>query len=311
VTTHEILVRLASPKLWPLYVLLASALYIQRRGKVKLPFSRQITDHSTFMAPYNALMYLCSAVPTTPFLDPALFPQLGRLREHWRTFRDEAQALYASGEVRAADGYTDLAFNSFFRTGWKRFYVKWYDEPLPSARSLCPRTVALLESVPGIHAAMFALMGPRSRLLLHRDPFAGSLRYHLGLATPGSERCHIEIDGTTYVWRDGEDVLFDETYLHSAENDTDEPRIILFCDVERPLRFAPVRALNRFVVRRLAKATATRNREGDRLGVFNKLFGGLYQVRVVAKRFKAWNKTAYYALKYVGIAGLLYGIFLR
>ncbi len=310
-TAHELLLRLASPKLWPLYILLGAAVYIHARGKVKLPFTRQITDHSTFMAPYNALMYLFSAVPTTPLLDTARFPQLARLRENWQTFRDEARALYASGEVRAAEGYTDLAFNSFFRTGWKRFYVKWYDEPLPSARVLCPRTVALLESLPGIHAAMFALMEPRSRLLLHRDPFAGSLRYHLGLVTPNSERCRIDIDGTPYVWRDGEDVLFDETYLHSAENDTDEARIILFCDVERPLRFAPVRALNRFVIRRLAKATATRNREGDRLGVFNRLFGGLYHVRVVAKRFKAWNKTAYYALKYVGIAGLLYVIFLR
>ncbi len=310
-TASELLARFASPKLWPLYVLLAAATWVHCRGRVKLPFSRQITDHSTFMAPYNALMYLFSAVPTTPFLDPARFPQLARLRESWQTIRDEARALYESGQVRAAEGYSDLAFNSFFRTGWKRFYVKWYDEPLPSARALCPRTVALLEDLPGVHAAMFALMGPHSQLLLHRDPFAGSLRYHLGLITPGSEECSISIDGTPYVWRDGEDVLFDETYLHSARNDTDQPRIILFCDVERPLRFAPVRALNRFVVRRLAKATATRNLEGDRLGIFNRLFGGLYRIRVVAKRFKAWNKTAYYALKYVGIVALAYLIFLR
>jgi beta-hydroxylase len=124
VTVDAILLRLASPKLWPLYVLLAAALYVHARGKVKLPFSRQITDHSTFMAPYNALMYLFSAVPRTPFLDPDPFPQLGRLRDSWQTFRDEAGALYASGEVRAAEGYTDLAFNSFFRTGWKRFYLR-------------------------------------------------------------------------------------------------------------------------------------------------------------------------------------------
>jgi beta-hydroxylase len=311
VTPHDVLDRLASPKLWPLYVLVLSALYVQARGKVKLPFRRQITDHSTFLAPYNALMYLCSAVPTTPYLDTARFPVLERLRGEWQTFRDEARALYAAGEVRAAEGYTDLAFNSFFRTGWKRFYLKWYDEPLPSARELCPKTVALLEELPEIQAAMFALMSPRSRLLLHRDPFAGALRYHLGLATPNSPACRIEIDGTPYVWRDGEHVLFDETYLHEAVNDTDEPRIILFCDLERPLHVAPVRALNRFIVHRIAKATATRNRAGDRLGFFNRLFGGAYQIRVVAKRLKAWNQSAYYVLKYIGIAGLLYVIFLR
>jgi hypothetical protein len=35
----------------------------------------------------------------------------------------------------------------------------------------------------------------------------------------------------------GEDLLFDETYLHYAENATSDDRIIRFCDVERPLRW--------------------------------------------------------------------------
>jgi beta-hydroxylase len=31
------------------------------RGKVRLGFWRQVSDHSTIMAPYNVLMYLFSA----------------------------------------------------------------------------------------------------------------------------------------------------------------------------------------------------------------------------------------------------------
>ena len=30
--------------------------------------------------------------------------------------------------------------------------------------------------------------------------------------------------------------MFDETYIHKVRNDTDEVRIILFCDVTRPLK---------------------------------------------------------------------------
>lgn len=43
------------------------------------------------------------------------------------------------------------------------------------------------------------------------------------------------VDGQVYAWRDGEDVMFDETYVHWVKNETEQTRVILFCDVERPL----------------------------------------------------------------------------
>nr|BFE90647.1 hypothetical protein GCM10020185_11830 [Pseudomonas brassicacearum subsp. brassicacearum] len=83
---------------------------------------------------------------------------------------------------------------------------------------------------------MFALLPGDSHLNPHRDPFAGSLRYHLGLSTPNSDDCRIFVDGQIYAWRDGEDVMFDETYVHWVKNETPQTRVILFCDVERPLK---------------------------------------------------------------------------
>ena len=82
---------------------------------------------------------------------------------------------------------------------------------------------------------MFAILEPGAHLNPHRDPFGGSLRYHLGLVTPNSDACFIVVDGERYSWRDGEAVMFDETFIHWAENKTPTTRIILFCDVERPL----------------------------------------------------------------------------
>jgi beta-hydroxylase len=35
---------------------------------------------------------------------------------------------------------------------------------------------------------MFAMLPANGSLNPHRDPFAGSLRYHLGLITPNDER---------------------------------------------------------------------------------------------------------------------------
>lgn len=36
-----------------------------------------------------------------------------------------------------------------------------------------------------------------------------------------------------YHWKYGEAVLFDDTYLHEAVNDSDETRVVLFIDVAR------------------------------------------------------------------------------
>ena len=55
----------------------ACVLYIHFRGKVRARWSRQLLDHSSFMAPINVVMYMFSKVPTTPFLDP------GRSSRSW------------------------------------------------------------------------------------------------------------------------------------------------------------------------------------------------------------------------------------
>jgi beta-hydroxylase len=288
-----------------------SAVYVHFRGRVRHSLPRQLTDHSTFMAPYNALMYLFSAVPNRPFIPLRHFPELAALQTNWRTIRDEALQLFADGHIRAAAKYNDLGFKSFFRSGWKRFYLKWYGDFLPSAQALCPRTAALLAQIPSVHAAMFALLPPGSRLVAHRDPFAGSLRYHLGLSTPNSEECRIFVDGERYFWRDGEPVVFDETFIHRAENRTDVPRIILFCDIERPLSNSVARAINRFVGRPLAQAAATQNVEGEKVGVLNRLFGYVYRFRLLGKRIKAWNRTVYYALKWTLLGALAYAVFVN
>jgi beta-hydroxylase len=266
---------LLAPKFIVVYAFVASALYVHFRGRVRHTFVRQLKDHSTIFAPYNTLMYLFSAVPSKPFVDVQRLPELAKLRENWQVMRDEALGLMGEGQIRAATGHNDLGFNSFFKEGWKRFYLKWYGEPLPSAQALCPKTVALVESLPTVNAAMFALLPPGGKLNRHRDPFAGSLRYHLGLVTPNSDECRIFIDGEPYSWRDGQDVLFDETFIHSAENKTDITRIILFCDVARPLHTRWMTAVNRWVSRNIIRASATQNVETEHVGAANRIYAML------------------------------------
>lgn len=293
---------LLSPQFAVLYVFVACGAFVHWRGQKRLRLGRQVFDHSTLLAPYNVLMYLFSAVQNRPVMQASELPELKPLRDNWQTIREEALALYDEGRIRTAAKHNDWGFHSFFRSGWSRFYLKWYEDFLPSARDMCPQTVKILNAIPSVHGAMFTMLPAGAKLGAHRDPFAGSLRYHLGLVTPNSDKCNIVVDGQFCSWRDGEDFVFDETYVHTAENLTDQKRIILFCDVERPMKNSPMARVNRWVSTHVIKATATQNTDGERVGAVNKLFGYVYQIHLAGQRVKKWNRKVYYGLKYSAIA---------
>lgn len=281
-----------------------SAAAVHFRGKARLRFTRQLTDHSTFTAPYNALVYLASRAPSRPFLDARDFPALQPLSDNWEVFRDEGLRLMDEGKVRAATGDNDLGFHSFFKHGWKRFYLKWYDHPLPSAEALCPRSAALLREVPSVRGAMFATLPPKAYLGRHRDPFAGALRYHLGLRTPNHPKCWISVDAERRVWADGEAFVFDETFVHEAWNGTETTRLILLCDIERPIG-GPMRPINQWVMRRVMGATGSPNEDGEPIGAINRLYAALAGVQKAIKRLKSKNRPLYEAQKWATILAVL------
>lgn len=102
--------------------------------------------------------------------------------------------------------------------------------------------------------------------------------------------------------------MFDETFIHYAENTTDQTRIILFCDVERPLKTRVMTAVNRWVSRRIIKETATENEAGERIGFVNKAFGRVYQLRLFGKRYRLSNPNAYYTVKYAVMGAIVTGV---
>jgi beta-hydroxylase len=180
---------------------------------------------------------------------------------------------------------------------------------MPSAQLQCPKTVALLKSIPSIKAAMFASLPPGATLVRHRDPYAGSLRYHIGLVTPNDPKCFIDVDGERYYWKDGEPVMFDETYIHYAANETDHQRIVLFCDVERPVHTKLVQLFNHCFGRYVMSAASSQNVEGEKVGFVNILFKYFYHLRAQAKKLKAKHRSVYYIGKWVLILGILWAIF--
>lgn len=276
---------------------LGSAAYIHFRGRERMKLTRQITDFSTFLAPLNCLTYLFSSAPSTPYISTDRFPELAPLRENWKIIRDEAIALNDAGKMAAGEG---LAFKSFYKDDrWKRFYLTWYGKDYETAQKFCPQTLQLIKDTPGINGALLVKLNPHKHLKRHRDPFALSLRYHLGLVTPNSDQCRLLVDGKSYSWADGDDVLFDETYVHEAMNNTDQERIILFCDVQRPMRGMVAKGFAKMVHRMIGFLTVANNEQGEHKSRLNEFVENVfYPFASFLKKIKRKNKRVYYWSKH-------------
>lgn len=143
-------------------------------------------------------------------------------------------------------------------SGWKTYFFFIAGQPVVTNCARCPRTAALLRGVPGMQNALFSILAPHKHIPEHRGVYNGLLRFHLALIVPRqAERVRIHVDGRPYHWSEGRGFLFDDTYRHEVWNDTDEERVILMVDVERPL-WVPLRWLNRIVLRVLGRTSIAR-----------------------------------------------------
>ncbi|MCR6639220.1 MAG: aspartyl/asparaginyl beta-hydroxylase domain-containing protein [Sporocytophaga sp.] len=67
--------------------------------------------------------------------------------------------------------------------------------------------------------------------------------------------------------------------------------------------------LNSFFGWFIMAAAASPNKKEDKTGNLNRIFKYLYQIRLLGKRIKAYNKTVYYGVKYVLFGSIIYLIF--
>ena len=291
--------------------ILGSFFYVFRyRGAVRYASVREYVRKGWPMfTPLNCLLYLFTQKRARQvFMDLRDFPELGLLQQNWQVIRDEVMQLYEKGYfAKTSDpgsaAYFDVGFRTFYKYGWSKFYLRWYGHTHKSAQLLCPRTVELLSGMKSVNGAMFSLLPVGSQLTRHLDPLAVSLRYHLGLSTPNSDACFINVDGQQYSWRDGRAALFDITYLHYARNDSNAPRLILMCDVERPLNFIGT-AIN-FVYKGLARLTVVPNIEGDYQGFANRAFSTIAPLLARSRGLKKTNRPLYKLIKFAFNAALL------
>jgi aspartyl/asparaginyl beta-hydroxylase (cupin superfamily) len=193
------------------------------------------------------------------FFERAEFPWIEEFAGHWRELRAELEMLLRTPDAipnfQAVSPHQSAITND---DRWKTHIFYIHGNRCDENCARCPRTAELLETIPGLKSAMFSILGPRKHIAKHRGPYAGVLRYHLGLIVPEQkERCRIQVGASVRHWEEGESLVFDDSHDHEVWNDTDELRAVLFVDFVRPVPY-PLSVWNRLIVGGLGWAPMAR-----------------------------------------------------
>ena len=186
-----------------------------------------------------------SLVPDTPFIDNSHFPFLQEYEDRWEEIRDEARQILKHRE--AIPGFEQISPDQHRiakAQKWKTFILYGFGEPLQKNCKQAPVTAEILSRTPKVQTAWFSILAPGYHIPAHTGVTKGIVRAHLGLLIPQArEKCRIRVDNEIRAWEAGKVIVLDDTYEHEVWNDTDEERVILLFDFDRPMRW-PGRLLN-------------------------------------------------------------------
>nr|CCA25777.1 aspartyl/Asparaginyl betahydroxylase putative [Albugo laibachii Nc14] len=121
------------------------------------------------------------------------------------------------------------------RGEWNVFYLFLHNVDFSMNRSLCPQTVAIIESIESQYDhAFFSALAPHTHVKKHNGPTNKKLRCHLPLVVQ-KDQCRIRVGDELIKVEEGKCLVFDDSFEHEAWNDDpDHSRIVLIVDVWHP-----------------------------------------------------------------------------
>jgi aspartate beta-hydroxylase len=125
---------------------------------------------------------------------------------------------------------------------WEKLFLGHRGRLNDAMDELCPRTMAALRGIPLAGELpegniCLSIVAPDTELHAHCGPTNVRLRAHLGLEIPPD--CGIRIAGVEHAWREGEWLVFDDSFEHMVLNRSKLPRVILIVDLWHPDLSAP------------------------------------------------------------------------
>src|SRR5512147_1444558 len=183
------------------------------------------------------------------------YPELRALEEGYADVRSECERLLGFREritdmSKLGGQYTERGIHTI---QWKAFMLK-SGTFIEENCALAPKTAALLRPLRSVYNAFFSILEPHQYVSPHWGYYKGFVRYHLGVVIPDDNadgKCWLRVNvdpadnarrdksliehTRKFHWRNGRGVIFDDTNLHDAANESDEVRVVLWLDVARKL----------------------------------------------------------------------------
>lgn len=178
------------------------------------------------------------------------FEWVTNLEENWKIIRQELDTLLS--DLDSIPNFQDISEDQYSITQdnrWKTFFLYAYGLKADKNCLKCPQTTALIEQIPGMKTAFFSILLPFKKIPEHKGPYKGVIRYHLALKVPDSfTDCGIRVGEEIRHWQEGKSLIFDDTFVHEAWNNTNEIRVVLFLDFIRPIYF-PLSLVNQGLIK--------------------------------------------------------------
>ncbi|MEE9346030.1 MAG: aspartyl/asparaginyl beta-hydroxylase domain-containing protein [Methylococcales bacterium] len=186
----------------------------------------------------NDFMANQSLVGNPPVFDTRQFAWVKTLEGNWQAMRVELDAVLLTKELIPAFHQISPDQTRISKgDNWKTFPLWVFREKSTINCKRCPQTAAVLQEIPGLQNAWFSILAPGYHIPAHRGVTKAVLRAQLGLKIPQHrENCTMRVDGVTFAWQEGKCVVLDDSYEHEVHNNTDEERVILFLDIDRPMK---------------------------------------------------------------------------
>jgi len=199
-------------------------LVVKRLGKISF---RRIDD---FFAAQ-------SLVGNPVVFDTSRFPWVAEFEAEWKRVRVELDALLEHRDL--LPNLQEIQPDQMKVSPddkWKTFVLYGYGYRSDRGCARCPETARLLERVPGMTSAWFSILAPGKHIPRHSGVTKAIIRCHLALKVPKQgNRVRMQVGAELCHWQEGRCLLFDDSRKHEVWNDTDEERVVLIFDVERPM----------------------------------------------------------------------------
>lgn len=201
------------------------------------------------------------------FIEPASHPLVAPLLAGYAEMLCEfEEALSTERDIEPFLGAAHAPGNDGYVSGpagssWDALFFFRHGRRYDSNHLRFPRTSALLDSLdlcridgqaPEI---CFSILRPHTRIEPHHGVTNARVVIHIPFRVPPG--CHLELLGVgRHYWREGEPLVFDDTFEHAAENPADAPRGILLMDAWHPELTPPERAAFRAIIEAITRMEA-------------------------------------------------------